>query len=87
MPIASAGHRQVSIPPADGRSDGLVTVALTGKGGGQLAALADMAVRVPSDETPRIQESHIAICHAICEVVDAKLLREESAPGEGGSRA
>jgi D-sedoheptulose 7-phosphate isomerase len=49
---------------------GLRTVGLTGKGGGQLAGLVDWAVRVPSDETPRIQESHIAICHAICEVVD-----------------
>ena len=55
------------------RGRGLVTVALTGPGGGQLAALTDLAVRVPSDETPRIQESHIAICHAICEVVDDAL--------------
>ena len=55
---------------------GLRTVALTGKGGGQLAGLVDWAIRVPSDETPRIQESHIAICHAICEVVDDALRRE-----------
>jgi D-sedoheptulose 7-phosphate isomerase len=56
---------------------GLRTVALTGKGGGQLAGLVDWVIRVPSDETPRIQESHIAICHAICEVVDHVLSRED----------
>jgi len=67
------------------RERGLVTVALTGKGGGQLAGLADLVVRVPSDETPRIQESHIAICHAICEVVDDALHADEAARRRTGS--
>jgi D-sedoheptulose 7-phosphate isomerase len=49
---------------------------MTGKGGGQLAGIVDLAIRVPSDATPRIQESHIAIGHAICEVVD-EALRED----------
>lgn len=52
------------------RDRGLFTIALTGKGGGELAGLADLAIRVPSDDTPRIQEAHITIGHAICEVVD-----------------
>jgi D-sedoheptulose 7-phosphate isomerase len=52
------------------RARGLFTLGLTGKGGGQLAGLVDLAIRVPSDETPRIQECHITIGHAICEVVD-----------------
>jgi len=56
------------------RTRGLATIGLTGKGGGALASLVDLVIRVPSDETPRIQESHIAICHAICEVVDDALL-------------
>ena len=59
------------------RARGLFTIGLTGKGGGQLAALVDLALRVPSDETPRIQECHIAIGHALCEVVD------EAFRGEG----
>ncbi len=49
---------------------GLFTVGLTGQDGGPLAERVDLAIRVPSTETPRIQESHIAICHAICEVVE-----------------
>jgi D-sedoheptulose 7-phosphate isomerase len=52
------------------RAKGLFTIGLTGKGGGQLAGAVDVAIRVPSDETPRIQEAHIAIGHALCEVVD-----------------
>ncbi len=52
------------------RDRGLFTIALTGKGGGELAGLVDLAIRVPSDDTPRIQEAHITIGHAICEVVD-----------------
>ena len=52
------------------RDQGLFTIALTGKGGGELAGLVDLAIRVPCDDTPRIQEAHITIGHAICEVVD-----------------
>ncbi len=52
------------------RARGLFTIGLTGKGGGKLAGAVDLAIRVPSDETPRIQEAHIAIGHALCEVVD-----------------
>ena len=59
------------------RDRGLFTIALTGKGGGELAGLVDLAIRVPSDDTPRIQEAHITIGHAICEVVDdAQAARE-----------
>ena len=65
------------------RAAGLFTVALTGKSGGLLAGIADVAIRVPSDETPRIQESHIAICHAICEVVEAAF----ESGGRGGRPA
>ena len=45
-------------------------VALTGRDGGTLATLAHVAIRVPADSTPRIQEAHIAIGHAICAIVD-----------------
>ena len=69
------------------RERGLVTVALTGKGGGQLASLADLVVRVPSDETARIQESHITICHAICAVVDDALCTDGDARSPAESSA
>jgi D-sedoheptulose 7-phosphate isomerase len=50
---------------------GCYTVALTGEGGGQLAALVDSCIRVPSSSTPRIQEVHAFIGHMLCALVDA----------------
>jgi D-sedoheptulose 7-phosphate isomerase len=55
------------------RAGGMVTVALTGLGGGQLADQVDFCLRVPSTDTARIQESHIAIGHLICQGVDEAL--------------
>ncbi|MFH0754913.1 MAG: D-sedoheptulose 7-phosphate isomerase [Candidatus Omnitrophota bacterium] len=49
---------------------GMVTVAFAGADGGPLARMADMSVVVPSRVTARVQESHIAIFHAMCEVVE-----------------
>jgi len=56
---------------------GLVTVAMTGQGGGQLAGLVDILLAVPSLSTPRIQEAHITIGHIICEVVESELFGKE----------
>lgn len=55
------------------RARGLRTIALTGRGGGKLAARVELALVVPSDDTQRIQESHIAIGHALVELVDDAL--------------
>jgi len=49
---------------------GLVTVSLTGCGGGRLAKLTDISIIVPSKKTARIQETHICIAHAICELTE-----------------
>ena len=49
---------------------GLVTISLTGCLGGKLAKLTDISLIVPSKNTARIQESHICIAHAICELVE-----------------
>lgn len=52
---------------------GITTVAFTGKTGGKLAAITDFLINVPSTDTPRIQESHITIGHAICEQIEATI--------------
>ncbi len=52
---------------------GLKTVALTGGNGGEMAKTADLSIIVPSFDTPRIQEVHITIGHAVCELVEEKL--------------
>jgi D-sedoheptulose 7-phosphate isomerase len=55
------------------RELGLKTVALTGRDGGQLAPLADVALIVRAESTQRIQETHITIAHIVCELVEGTL--------------
>jgi len=51
----------------------IVTVGLTGQSGGKMNELCDYCIKVPSSETPRIQEAHILIGHIICAVVEEEL--------------
>lgn len=55
------------------RELGVTTIAMTGASGGNMLALADICLNVPSTDTPRIQESHITIGHIICQLVEASL--------------
>lgn len=55
------------------RDLGLVTVAMTGREAGKAGEIADHSVRVPSDDTPRIQESHILLGHVWSEIIEAAL--------------
>jgi D-sedoheptulose 7-phosphate isomerase len=57
----------------EARARGLHTVALTGRGGGRLAPRVDLAIVVPSQDTQRIQESHIAIGHVLALLVEEAL--------------
>jgi len=56
------------------RRQGCATVGLTGGSGGLLAAAADEVFVVPSAETPRVQETHIKLGHALCALVEEILL-------------
>ncbi len=51
---------------------GATTIAMTGESGGKLLDASDHIFNVPSNDTPRIQESHILIGHIICELVELK---------------
>jgi D-sedoheptulose 7-phosphate isomerase len=61
------------------RAMGLRTVAFTGDGGGQLAAIAEHWLNVPSNDTPRIQEAHIALGHIICELLEQEMFPDGEA--------
>jgi phosphoheptose isomerase len=52
------------------RSIGLKVIALTGRGGGALARIADVTIRVPEDETYRIQELHLPVYHYLCAEIE-----------------
>lgn len=58
---------------AAAKEKGVITIGLTGAGGGKMKELSDYLFNVPSTDTPRIQESHILIGHIICELVEAKI--------------
>ena len=55
------------------KAKGVQTVALVGRDGGEMARIADHAIIVPSNDTPRIQESHILIGHMICDIIEKEL--------------
>jgi D-sedoheptulose 7-phosphate isomerase len=52
---------------------GMITVGLTGKTGGKMKDICHYLIRVPSTDTPRIQEAHILIGHIICEIVEKEI--------------
>lgn len=54
------------------RNRSISTIGFTGLGGGKLASLTDILFNVPSEDTPRIQESHIMVGHIICQLVEAQ---------------
>lgn len=63
---------------------GQYTVALTGMSGHDMQSIAEVCICVPSQDTPRIQESHILIGHILCEYVEQTLFGvEHKKPGEG----
>ena len=58
------------------RDIGMKTVALTGgtvRPGGDLAAVCDLVLNVPSDSTPHIQEAHLWVEHLLCEIVEKQM--------------
>ena len=55
------------------KKQGIINIGLTGKDGGTMKHQCDYCVCVPSEETPRIQESHLLIEHIICSIVEEEL--------------
>jgi D-sedoheptulose 7-phosphate isomerase len=51
----------------------ITTIGFTGITGGKMANMCDITLRMPSTETPKIQEGHIAIGHIICGLVEAAM--------------
>ena len=55
------------------KQKGLITIALTGKGGGTLGPLCDLSIVVNSQDVARIQEAHILIGHIMAEIIESRL--------------
>ncbi|HMQ49473.1 MAG TPA: D-sedoheptulose 7-phosphate isomerase [Saprospiraceae bacterium] len=55
----------------------VVVIGMTGADGGQLAAYCDYCIKIPSKDTPRIQECHMLIGHLICELIEQQLFGKQ----------
>ena len=58
------------------KEKGLETIGLLGRDGGEAKKLCDIPIVVPNNSTPRIQEAHIMIIHALCELIDENFKEE-----------
>jgi D-sedoheptulose 7-phosphate isomerase len=56
------------------RKMAMVTIALTGAGGGKLAPLADHLLAAPSSRTPLVQQVHVCLYHYLCERVERRMM-------------
>ncbi len=76
MGISTSGNSQnVIYAAATAKAIGLTVIALTGRDGGLLAEISDIAIKAPSSETSRVQEMHSVIYHVLCRMLEASLLR------------
>jgi len=72
--ISTSGNSANVVRAAEAaRDDGIRVVGLLGRDGGQLKALSDVAIVVPSAVTARIQEAHILIIHTLCGMIEQQL--------------
>ncbi|RLD39433.1 MAG: D-sedoheptulose 7-phosphate isomerase [Bacteroidetes bacterium] len=70
--ISTSGNsRNVLRALAYGKDNGMNTIGMSGKGGGDMRPLCDINLTIPSDDTARIQEMHITIGHILCGIVDS----------------
>ncbi len=59
------------------REMGIKTVALTGRDGGKIGSMVDVALTVEAGSTQRIQETHITIGHILCELIEEELYPQD----------
>jgi len=75
--ISTSGNSSSVVEAAiRARHLGLFTIALTGSSGGRLRDKVDVLIAAPTEETPRVQECHILLGHALCDAVEQALAIE-----------
>ena len=72
--ISTSGNsKNIILAIEEAKKAGIIAIGLTGESGGKMYNLCNYIVRVPSTDTPRIQESHIMIGHIICLLIEEQL--------------
>ena len=67
--------------PEAGRRMGMITVGMTGNQREQVETWSALCIRIPSNRTPKIQEGHIVVGHALCGLVESLMF--PVTPGTG----
>jgi len=81
--ISTSGNSANILRAAEAaRQRGAKVLAMTGRSGGRLKDLADVALCVPADSTPRIQQGHLALLHLLCGLVEDNLA-DQNPKGKG----
>lgn len=71
LAISTSGNSKNILRAIDMANEiGMITIGMTGEGGGKMQSLCKHILRVPSSDTPRIQEAHILLGHIICQLVE-----------------
>jgi len=69
----SGNSKNVLLAQEEANRRGMIVISFTGSSGGKMKETADYLFNMPSDDTPRIQESHILVGHIICQLVEEEL--------------
>lgn len=72
--ISTSGNsKNIIAALEEAKKAGMITVGMTGEGGGKMRSLCDHLLQSPSNDTPRIQETHILMGHIICQLIEEGL--------------
>lgn len=72
--ISTSGNSQNVLNAfSSAKERGITTVALVGRDGGKMGQMADYSIIIPSNATPRIQESHLLVEHIICDIIEKEI--------------
>ncbi len=75
--ISTSGNAMnIALAVQVARMKGMKTIGLTGCKGGRLAEMADVCIKVPENETYRIQELHLPVYHALCSMLEVTFFKE-----------
>lgn len=81
LAISTSGNSQNVLNAIEAAHDrGMHVIALTGREGGALASQLypdDIEIRIPSQSTARIQETHLLVIHCLCDIIDLRLFGQE----------
>ena len=74
LAISTSGQSEnIVVACQQARSQAIKVIGLLGRDGGKVAALCDLALIVPSDDTQRIQETHNLVGHILCELIESEV--------------